>query len=114
MAEIATGKKDWLEVAAALRPGTDAGASETLDEAMFLALQSAPVTVLKLLDGNPFDTDSVCSSNIGTDYSPQKSVRFLRDRIRVLRHVSDADLQAVRTHCLKNLRAAQKELADSK
>jgi hypothetical protein len=114
MAKIATGKKDWLDVAAALRPGTDAGASETLDEALFLALASAPVGVLKLLDGHPFDTDFVCSSNIGTDYPPQKSLRFVRDRIEVLRGVSDADLQAVRTHCLKNLKLALKELADSR
>ena len=114
MAKIATGKKEWLDVAAALRPGTDGGASQTLDEAVFLALQSAPVAVLKLLDGNPFDTDSVCSSNIGTDYSPEKSIRFVRDRIIVLHRLSDPDLQAVRTHCLNSLRAALKELADSK
>jgi hypothetical protein len=114
MAAIANGKKDWLDVAVALRPGTDGGASETLDEAMFLALQSAPIAVLKRLDGNPFDTDFVCSSNIGTDYPAQKSIRFVRDRIKVLSGASDAQLQAVRTHCLKNLRAALKELADAK
>jgi hypothetical protein len=54
----------------------------------FWRLQFAPVAVLKLLDGSPFDTDFVCSSNFGTDYSPQKSSRFVRDRIKVLRGVS--------------------------
>jgi hypothetical protein len=113
MAKIATGKQEWLDVAAALRPGTDAGASETLDEAIFLALESAPVAVLKLLDGKPFETDVVCSSNIGTDYSSAKSIRFIRNRIKVLSNVSDPDVKEVRVHCQKNLRAALKDLVGS-
>ena len=41
MANIGRGKPEWLDVAVALHPGTDAGAAETLDEAVFFALRTA-------------------------------------------------------------------------
>lgn len=39
MANIGRGKSDWLDVAVALHPGVDAGAAETLDEAVFFAFK---------------------------------------------------------------------------
>src|SRR5256885_5371516 len=56
MESIGRGNEEWLKVAVALRPGTDAGASETLDEAVFLALKPAPVAVLRLLKERQFET----------------------------------------------------------
>ena len=112
MAKIAGGGEDWLAVATALRPGTDAGASVTLDEAIFLAIEPAPAAVLRLLDANLFDTDLVCSANIETDHSPEQSRNFVKDRIKILRRVVAPELQPVRNHCLKNLKAALRELAD--
>jgi hypothetical protein len=114
MTNVAGGKAEWLEVAAALHPGTDAGASETLDEAIFLALKPAPVAVLWLLKDGVFDTNFVCSSNIGTDYSQKESRRFVRDRIKVLAAVTELDVAGARDRCLQGLRGALKILADSK
>src|SRR5208282_6035273 len=81
MARIGRGSQEWLKVAAALRPATDAGASEALDEAVFLALKSAPTAVLRLLQDGMFATQTVCSSNIGIDYGPEESKRFIKARI---------------------------------
>jgi hypothetical protein len=106
MAAIGQGRREWLQVAAALRPGTDAGASEALDEAIFLALKTAPSTVLQLLKDGTFETRAVCSSNIGTDYSAAQSKRFIKERIKVLETVSNATTEAVRAQCLQGLHAA--------
>ena len=105
MAAIGRGKPEWLEVAVALQPGTDGGAAETLDEAVFLALEPSPVAVLRLLQEHQFHTDLVCSSNIGTDYPPEKSRRFIRDRIRILESLSNPKLRVIRDQCLAGLRA---------
>jgi hypothetical protein len=113
MANIGHGGRKWLEVAAALRSGTDAGSSEALDAAMFLALKTAPVAVLRLLKEGSFGTEAVCSSNIGTDYPAEQSRRFVKDRIKVLGSVSRAELLVVRDQCLTGLRAALADLSRS-
>jgi hypothetical protein len=112
LAKIAAGGEDWLAVATALRPGTSAGASVSLDEAIFLAIEPAPAAVLRLLDANFFDVDLVCSANIEADHSPEQSRNFVKDRIKILHRVAARELQPVRNQCLKNLKAALRELAD--
>jgi hypothetical protein len=114
MTNIGHGSREWLQVAAALRPGTDAGASEALDEAMFLALKAAPVPVLQLLKDGTFETNTVCSSNIGIDYTPAQSRRFIKDRIKALETLSDTGTLATREQCLAGLRAALAEIDRSK
>jgi len=114
MASIASGEKEWLAVATALHPGTDTGASETLDEAVFLALKPAPGAVLQLLKGGSFDTDFVCSSSIATDYSSEQSRRLVRDRIEVLEALSQSEVKGARDQCLKGLKNALKDLATSR
>jgi hypothetical protein len=114
MANVGDGKPEWLEVAVALRPGTDAGAAETLDEAIFFALKTAPVAVLQLLKDGRFETSLVCSSNIGTDYTPTESRRFIGDRIKVLSGLSDAKILATRDQCLAGLRTALADFDNSK
>lgn len=103
---IGRGDRKWLEVAAALRPGTDAGASEALDEAAFIALKHAPAAVLRLLKDGRFETKAVCSSNIGTDYPADQSRRFIGDRIKILKGISDGETLSVRDQCLAGLQVA--------
>lgn len=114
MANIGRGRPEWLEVAVALHPGTDAGAAETLDEAVFFALRTAPVSVLKLLKEGRFETKFVCSSNVGEDYTTAESRRFIEERIKVLSSLSDADVLATRDQCLAGLRAALADFSSSK
>jgi hypothetical protein len=115
MANIGRGTPEWLHVAVALRSGTDAGASETLDEAVFLALKTAPVAVLKMLKDGHFDTKAVCSSNIGIDYTPAESRRFIDDRIKILTGLPHIEALAATHHqCLEGLRSALADFDDSK
>jgi hypothetical protein len=113
MVGVATGSQQWLKVAVALRPGTDAGASEELDEAVFLALKPSAAAVLQLLKSGRFETATVCSSNIGIDYSPEKSRRFIQERIRTLGNVNHTDTKAVRDQCLSQLQAALRDFSSS-
>jgi hypothetical protein len=114
MANIGRGRPEWLEVAVALHPGTDAGAAETLDEAVFFALRTAPTAVLKLLKEGRFETKFVCSSNVGEDYTTSESQRFIRERIKVLSGLTDAKTLATRDQCLAGLRSALADLDGSK
>lgn len=107
---IGHGSRDWLQVAAALRPGTDAGASEALDEAVFLALKAAPASVLRLLEVGTFESDTVCSSNIAIDYTAAQSRQFISDRIKTLENFSEPSTLAERDQCLARLRAALADL----
>lgn len=106
MGSIGHGSREWLNVAAALRPGTDAGSAETLDEAVFLALKHQPIRVLQLLKDGTFEIATVCSSNIATDYPDAQSRRFIDERMKVLQAVSDENTRATRTQCLAGLRTA--------
>lgn len=114
MANIGQGSHEWLQVAAGLRPGTDAGASEALDEAIFLALKHAPVTVLRLLKDGTFETSTVCSSNIGADYTATQSRHFIKERIRVLDKMSDPAIEPARAQCLAALRTALADFSEQK
>jgi hypothetical protein len=114
IANIGHGKPEWLEVAIALQAGTDGGAAETLDEAIFFALKPSPVAVLNLLREHHFQVELVCSSNIGTDYTPDKSRRYIRQRIDILEGLSDSKLSAIRDECLTGLRAALKDFPVTK
>lgn len=115
MANIGRGSPEWLEVAVALHPGTDAGAAEMLDEAVFFALRTEPAAVLKLLKDGRFETKFVCSSNVGIDYTPAESRRFIRERIKVLSGLSaDAKVLATRDQCLAGLRGALADFGSSK
>ncbi|MGE4482113.1 hypothetical protein [Acidocella sp.] len=57
--QISTGNNEWLEVAAALRPGTDAGTGEDLTGALAYALLKNPQGVLPLTGGD-IPLDAVC------------------------------------------------------
>lgn len=110
MAKIAEGRDDWLKVAVALRPGTDGGASEELNETIFLALGAAPEAVLDLLKQRKFATEFVCSSNIAVDYSVDESRRFIEERLKALERVTKPSLAEIRTQCEQGLRNGLKDL----
>jgi hypothetical protein len=106
MAEIARGSGEWLQVAAALHPGTDAGASEELEEAIFLAIKQNPQEVLGLLKARSFAVSAVCNGNVADDYTAAQSKRFLMQRIQTLKARSDPATSGVRDQCLAGLRSA--------
>jgi hypothetical protein len=110
MAKISGGSADWLKVAVALHPGTDAGASEELDQAMFLALGVAPEAVLRLLEQHEFSVEYVCSSNISVDYPVDQSTQFVNDRLKALDRVKEASLSNIKGQCELGLQQALRDL----
>ncbi len=57
---VATGKKEWLSVAAQLRPASDAHATETLNMAIQEALPHNSVAVLELVASGIFSAHEAC------------------------------------------------------
>jgi len=108
---ISQGEPQWLEVAAALRPGADGGAAETLDEAVFLALKPSAKSVLELLHEHAFDIAAVCGSNIATDYAANDARRMIQDRIDILKRLPNGVLAAERDKCLVGLQSALKDVS---
>jgi hypothetical protein len=86
---VGAGKPEWLRAALALRPGTDAGASEDLDEAFARGLLASPARVLPILrdlwwEGNAsrvceFDWDSELPGGVSR-YVTQFETALRRDR----------------------------------
>jgi hypothetical protein len=58
-AGIASGKRAWLDVARAIRPGVDAGTGEDLTGALATALRVNPSAVLRLV-GSDFQLTQIC------------------------------------------------------
>jgi hypothetical protein len=109
--KIESGSPEWLRVAAALEPGSDAGDSEALSEAEFMALKHAPKGVLRLLRDEKLPTDSVCSAIAANDHPVKQAAHLIRERIAALSAVHDSSIQAVRDRCLKQLNNALDELS---
>lgn len=105
---ISSGASEWLAVAAKLRPGTDAGASQMLETSVFFALGKSPVDSLKLISANSFSVEGVCSSNFLIDTpADQNALSVIDMRIRALRGISDPSLVATRDRCIKGLQQAR-------
>lgn len=112
--KIATGENDWLEVAKALKPASDAGASEDLNGALAVALVKRPVEVLFLAQMGPFSVKDVCFCPY-VDETPDDAVTadtFLADVDRALIGMKiPADnprLGNVRRNCLERLRGIKR------
>jgi hypothetical protein len=110
--KIETGEKRWLEVAKALRPGTDAGASEMLHLAAGVALVRSPREVLLLL-GPGMSLEAVCGFPDMADnrYKTQKqTVQYLDARIEAVKKLSGPDIASLRDQCLVHLNNTKTEV----
>lgn len=110
LTRIGQGGDDWLKVAVALHPGTDGGAAEELDEAIFFALAPAPKKVLELLRIHEFNVDFVCSSNVSVDYSFAESRQLINERLRILGQIHEPALAQVTALCARGLQQALKDV----
>jgi len=110
---IASGDPCWLQVAAALKPASDAGSSEELEGAMSRALALHPERVLPYLtDAQPFPLETVCEGvQIAVDQ--ERTVHaWLRKAERALQRaaVPSPDVERKRKRCLA---VVQRELGPS-
>ena len=102
---VESGKKQWLEVAKALRPGTDAGASEMLGLATGVALLRSPREVLLLL-APVMGIDAICGFPDTSDdrYKTQKlTLQYLDARISTVKSLVGAEIAGLKDQCLEQL-----------
>jgi hypothetical protein len=109
---IESGKREWLMVAVAIKPATDAGPSEMLSLAGGIALGKAPANVLNIMvPTHPID--GICGypdmSDEKTD-TQDKVLAYLRERVHVVQQLKKKGLEAVRDQCLKVLADTQREV----
>jgi hypothetical protein len=117
MAGVASGSKEWLDVAVALAPATDAGATSELETALFLALGPAPRRMLELMhrpaSGSEalaftFSPETICASGAPyIDYKPDEARRLIADRISAVAGVRDRELIPTRDACVRGLERAR-------
>jgi hypothetical protein len=107
---ISSGDSEWLDVAAALRPATDAGVSSSLDIALFFALKQAPMKVLTLLVELKIPSNEVCSGGLVLDSDPSKQQinSWFNERIQSVQSVAAANLATIRATCISDLERTKK------
>ena len=113
--QVAKGPQGWLDVALLLRPVADAGARETLDEAIGDALEAAPERVLALMTQ---EDEVLWWCSLGSDPYDTKALAVAAVELRIKRvaGVKRPDLAGIRDECLKYLRqeriAIEKDYAE--
>jgi hypothetical protein len=105
---IATGEPQWLEVARRLRPFSDAGASESIDEAVARALPKRPRGVLSLV-GHGFALEHVCTSPF---IEPGAGVAeaYEQKTLAVLAEVREPQLVRLAQDCARRVRLSQERV----
>ena len=111
---VATARPDWIDVARALYPGTDAGGREELEDALSEALLKAPYEMLPLvreLWWKPPTT--VCT--FGWDSELPGGVESYVQRLKSsLSAAPPAQLAHLRSECLQGIEATLKEVKANK
>ncbi len=101
--EISSGRNDWLDLAPALAPGTDASTAIGLRYALSRALPRAPSRVLTILRTNKaFTVEDVCDVPY---IEPSKQIvdTYLKQAKSAVSKVNDPALTDVRKACLNRL-----------
>jgi hypothetical protein len=104
---ISSGRKDWLQLAVAVAPHTDAWSSESLGVALGSAMQRAPSRVLPLVDAGQFKLE-VCYP-WDFDDSPEGVRRTrlgLPAAIRMFESFRGSTLAVPAQKCASDLRSA--------
>ncbi len=106
LAAIKAGDDAWLNVAVALRPGTDAGSSSMLSEAVGLALIGAPLGVLRIAIPT-FSVDTICGGRQDPLPTYAAAQAELEAQIKSVASITDQAAFASRTECLEKLKRAR-------
>ena len=109
MKQISSGEKPWLKVAVALRPGSDAGATSMLEEAVGLALLRKPANVL-LIAIPTYEVQIVCGGRVDPLPTYELSMSELEKQIKSVQGVKEPQLQILRDSCLSELETSKVHL----
>jgi hypothetical protein len=103
---IEAGSPKWLKVAALLRPGTDAGATSELRDALYEALPRNPYRVLPILMSEGGSAEEVCR-NAGEFVDPPKGgiAKYLARLERSLYEPKSPKLKSMRAECLNGIKS---------
>jgi hypothetical protein len=93
----------WLKVAVLLRPFSDAGASEGLDNAVALALPKSPERILSLV-GNGFNLELICTSPFFEPEKPGIAEAYERKTLIALSSVHEPRLKVLANECSKRVK----------
>lgn len=96
--KVSAGQPGWLKVAADLRTGTDAGASEGLDAAISEAIRRRPAEVLRLFQSG-VSAENVCRSR-AIEPTPEQVRTFVGETRTALEGVKDPALRQARDQCI--------------
>jgi hypothetical protein len=111
-AGIASGDHQWLQTAARLYPGCDAGICYALKIALGEALAKNPRGVLAAAGGG-YSARDACSTygyvTDSSDLSLPRALAAIRVRQNAVRAVKDRSLASKRQECLLELRALQEQ-----
>jgi hypothetical protein len=108
IAGVASGESEWLTVAEKLLPGTDAGSTSELFDAVAWALPKAPVNVLALVSRKRTDWEVVCSGPPVDFPPPGDSDSYFKRATDAVAGITNKELQGVRAECLTRLATAAK------
>jgi hypothetical protein len=106
---VAAAEPSWLEIAAKLKPYTDAGNAEGLDNALADALPKAPRQIVGML-GETFPADRVCSGGQFIEVPKEKVIDFLKKARAAVIEVHDPALEKNREKCLSEVETSLKAL----
>ena len=106
--QIKTGDPQWLEVAKALWPGSDAAATMCIWLSLSRALPNAPIFVLKMI-GNSFPLRQICTLPfIEGEVEIEKA--YLNRTEKALISVNEPELEDVRWKCLRIIHYFQEKI----
>jgi len=108
-AQISTGEKNWLEVAVSLRPGSDAGATSMLREAVSLALINNPENVFRIAVP-AYELPLICSGRTDPLPSYEQTIAELEQQFEKVKTVNDGSLLRLRDECLNELEMSKPHL----
>ena len=111
MSAIGTGDENWLAIGIALRSGTDAGASSTLHDAMFEALEKNPEYVLAHVEPT-FPISTLCSGRHDPPVTYLAAAKEL-ERVRAsVQEINREELTLKKTQCLTAIDGAMHAIKD--
>ena len=103
---IASGKREWLNMAVQLKAGADAGISGMLKFAVGEALENAPELVLQVAaDG--FSLEDICGSPDVDDVrfsTYEKALESITRRIEALEEIRNQEIGKKRQYCIEKLK----------
>lgn len=106
--QVEQGSSPWLEVGRALRPGTGGGTRHPLDVALHSALPNNPEQVLRWV-GHGVSIDDVCSVP-RAEWDPAQARDYLKRAKQSLKKPLPADIEPIRTRCIRQLEKATARL----